>query len=37
MTLSPRFNDAVLVTENLWGDPGLDHLEQPERHGPDED
>ena len=36
MTLFPRFTDAVLVTENLLGVPGLDH-KAIERYGTDED
>jgi len=37
MTLSARFTDVVLVTENLLGDPGLDHVKGIERHRSDAD
>lgn len=28
MTLSSRFTDVVLVTENLFGGPGMDHVKE---------
>lgn len=37
MTLSSRFTDVVLVTENLLGGPGMDHVKEIERHNSDAD